>query len=250
MYSKYENPILIASFFYFDNTYDDEVSANVLSILKKHNFFPPEKIYADRLTNDRYIDANENTENLFVKSYSENKVMGIDMASGDGRVGSEFWRFSWYFTLFKDFDRDFSNTVFKPWNVISISSTYGRLKNTNNYDDFFNCVKAIIAEIKPLYACIDDVDKKVTKYEKQYRTQPLRINDQTPPNEVYWGNYWCGNYIKNSNPDAFEYLRQNGAICENIAGGVYFCMTNSAFDFKSKRGTKMERKFSKMMKKR
>ena len=243
MYSKYENPVFKATLFYYDNTYNINVSMKVLSILKQHNMFPPEKIYADSLTRNRYIKSNENTENIFIKSYNEKDVMGVDMASGRGQIGSEFWRFTWNYTFYKNSNVDLSKVKFKPWNTVSLSSTYGRLKDADIYMHYMACVKDLIAETKPFFACIDDVDNKV----KKYRTQGLRFDDKVLPDEIYWGNYWCDHYIENTNPNAFEYLCKSGAICERIAGGVLFCMTDSAFDFGSKKVIDIERRFSEML---
>jgi len=243
MYSKYENPILKASIFYYDYVYDESISANVLSILKEHNMFPPLKIHADRLTHGRYLNANTNTESIFIKSYSEKNVMGVDMASGDGRAGSEFWRFTWGFTFYKDSSNDLSEVVFKPWNVISLSSTYGRLRDNEIYKNFINCTKAIISEIKPFYASIDDVDNKV----KKHGTQGARFDEKNLPKEIYWGNYWGKQLIEITNPRAFDLLIQNGAICEEIGEGRYFSMTDSAFDFNLPKVIHLERKFCSLL---
>lgn len=239
MYSKYENPILKASVFYYDNIYDEIVSTRVLKILKDYSMFPPHKLCADKLTHHRYLKASDTTESIFIKAYKEKDVFGVDMASGDGGVGSEFWRFTWGLTFYKRSNIDTSNVVFNPWNIISLSSTYGRLHDNDVYDGFINCVKNIISEIKPFYASIDDVNNKITKA----GTHGLRFDDKTLPSEIHWGNFWGKQYVEKANPLAFDFLLQNGAICEEIGEGKYFSMTDSAFDFNSKKVIQLEHKF-------
>ena len=53
MYSEYERPAIDFTVYYYDEDYERSTSEKVLNSLEKYGFFPPEKIYIDRMTRGR-----------------------------------------------------------------------------------------------------------------------------------------------------------------------------------------------------
>ena len=75
MYNKNERPLIKASVFYYDNDYSSYFYPNsILHILKKHNLDIPQKYYAGPMTQNRYVNYNENFEDNFVESYIQKDV--------------------------------------------------------------------------------------------------------------------------------------------------------------------------------
>lgn len=237
MYSKNEIPKFSASLFYYDFQYSSEVSYTVKSILKEYGFFPPEKIYADRLTGNRYRLYSRLHEDVFVKAYSEPNIIGLSMASGDSRKVTEFWQFDWGYTFYKCSDIDISQTSFKPWNVITLQSTYGRLNEASNQQAFLNCVLSLIKYLKPFYGNLDDIDNLVELDQK-----PFQPNEKRP---VFWGNYWGSDYCKmvgverlNWNPE-FKFLLIND--------GVFFALTDCLRDCTSRTSNELRRRIEEVL---
>lgn len=227
MYSKNESPILRASIFYYDDTYNINTSTAVLDTLLKYGFFPPDKIYAGSLTNNKFINYNKNTADLFIKAYCEQGILDIDMASGNNRKTADYWRIDWGLTFVKNQNSAAHSSKLKPWNIFTIDSTYGRLKSLSVYKSYIECVKELITILNPFYASIDDVSNKVYLMDKANETHfvPDRIQ------QVFWGNYWDDAFYQKYNVDLFQIIPfQN---IKRINNGIFFTLTESAFDFNS-----------------
>ena len=226
MYSKYERPIISASLFYYDTQYDSETARKVLQILDQHTMFPPDKIHADILTNNRYIKADVCAKDIFVKAYSEKDVLGIDMASGDSRKVTDYWRFNWKLTYNKN-QRQVIGNKFKPWNIITLQSTYGRLQNEEEFF-FIDCVKALIKAVSPFYASIDDIANKLELQNLCNETHFTPDKVQT----IYWGNYFGREY---TNRYGLEKIMSLPAYeCEKIDDGVFFALSDSLHNYGGK----------------
>lgn len=241
MYSKYEKPVIICSIFYYDLEYKKETGEQVINILEKYNMYPPEKFYAGKITKNKFIYANNLTKELLIDAYSEKDVFGIDMASGNSRRVTDYWRVEWDWTFYKN-SKLAVEPVFKPWNVLSIHSTYGRLNNSNIYKAFFSCIKELIEVLTPFYASIDDVSNKVTLMNKTKERYfiPERIQ------EIYWGNYFgeehCDYY-------GLEKLKSIPAVhVEKLGKGIYFSLTDNVFEFDSLECKLLRRKIKNYLK--
>ncbi len=225
MYSKYEKPMITASIFYYDYNYESTTAIRVLDILEAHGFFPPEKINADKLTKNRFKPYDENTKNIFIRSYSEKDVYCVNMASGNMACVEEFWQFLWSYTFYKD-SKLKGTYSFKPWNVLTLQSTYGRLKSTENYNNFISCFKAIIQEINPFCAVIDDLANKVHLLEQTGEQHFVADHIQ----QIYWGNYFGKEYCRSLD---IEHLSLPCKNMEKIGEGIFFTLTDNVFDYDS-----------------
>jgi len=230
MYQKFEVPQFKATLYYYDFDYNSTTAEQIVSVLEQYNFFPPERICADKLTKNRYKKANEHTAKLFVQAYSEKDVFSIEttaaVGSGEDRE-KEFWKVVLGFTYYKN-SRLVGSCKFKPWNTLSIYSTRGRLQNSDNYNDFINCVRHLIATIKPFQACIDDVANCVELMDK------VKATHFTPHilQQIYWGNYYGEGYKTLLGENCI--LQLPAFKTESIGDGVFFALSDSLLDFDSK----------------
>lgn len=227
MYSKYETPIIICSIFYYDREYKKSTGEQVLDILEKYKMFPPEKFYAEKLTNNRFIYATEHTKEMMARAYSEKDILGLDMASGNSRKVADYWRVEWNLTFHKN-SKLAVEPVFNPWNVLSIHSTHGRMKNPEIYSDFFDCMKELIKLLDPFYASIDDVSNKVDLMDRTQEAHfvPDRIQ------EIYWGNYFGQLHCDHYGTDKIKAIPAKNI--ERIGNGVFFSLTDHVLEYNSK----------------
>lgn len=222
MYGKNETPIIRSSLFYYDDTYPAALGAGVRDILAAHGFFPPDRLYADRLTGEEYRRFTPEMADLFPRGYSEKGVFSISMASADSAVAAEYWKFDWNFTFHK------SETLavtpkFRPWNVLSLDSTYGRLRDPAAYEAYFACLRELIELIRPFYGRTEDVANAVRLLNAagEPHFKPDHIQ------QIYWGNYFgpahCSTYGKDD-------LLRLPACTSELADGVFFTLTDSVLD--------------------
>ena len=101
LYAKYEIPIFDFCLYYYDTDYSGETSSKVLNVLEKYGMFPPKKIYADKLTGNRYIKADAHAREIFVNAYTEKDVFQVGIISDNKATATEFWEIDWIFTFYK-----------------------------------------------------------------------------------------------------------------------------------------------------
>lgn len=230
MSKAYEKPLISATLYYYDNEYTNETAEMVLAILKRYGFFPPHKIHAGKLTRNRFVAANEQTGELFVRAYHEKDIFGIDMASGDCKSSIDYWRIDWGFTYYKN-SQLVGSCSLMPWNTFTMQSTYGRLQNRDVSGDFVLCFKELIKTLNPFYASIDDLQNKIA----------LMGRAQEPhfiPNKIqciYWGNYLGYMYYPESKIQSIMSLPICGT--EIVGEGVFFALSDSLLD---NRGIRVE----------
>ena len=227
MYSEYEKPIIICSIFYYDREYKKDTAAQVLHILTKYGMFPPEKFYAGKLTENRFVYAGKQARDILIQGYSEKDVLELDMSSGNSRKVTDYWRVQWGLTFYKN-SRLAVEPVFLPWNVLSIHSTHGRLKDSKLYSDFFGCMKELIALLEPFYVSVDDVNNKVNLMDraKEAHFVPDRIQ------EIFWGNYFGKDHCSRYGLDNLKRLPSKHI--EVIGDGIFFSLTDSVLEYDSK----------------
>lgn len=237
MYQKFEEPQFKATLFYYDFDYEKQTAESIVSVLEQFNFFPPDRICADKLTKNRYKKADENTPQLFVQAYNEKNVFCIETASavvtGEEKE-KEFWKVVLGLTYHKS-NKLVGSCNFKPWNTLSIYSTYGRLQEDNNYSDFINCAKCLISTIKPFYACIDDVANcvKLMDEVKAAHFVPNVVQ------QIYWGNFYGKDYKTLLGEDCFSHIP--ASEIEYIGDGLFFTLSSSLLGFDDKE-VKLKRK--------
>lgn len=223
MYSKDEKPIIRASIFYFDEMYDALLGSQVRDILHKHGFFPPDKMYADKLTRGRFKKYSPVMYDLFPLAYAQKEIFGISMASGDSKLVEEFWKFDWNFTFYKN-KKLAVVPKFRPWNVLSLDTTYGRMSNDNLYEQFFLCVRELIELLHPFYARIDDVANinrlEDAVHNEQFRPENIR--------QVFWGNYFDTTFYPELIFDGIANVLDGNV--HQVTGGIFFTLTDNVFD--------------------
>ena len=102
MYTNSEIPIFRAGICYYDSSYSEETAENVLRVLEKYHFFPPQWFHAGILTHDRFIKYTDAQRELIHSAYSEKDIMGLDLTNG-GRQNTElYWNLGWRFTFHKN----------------------------------------------------------------------------------------------------------------------------------------------------
>lgn len=239
MYSKHEHPIISASIFYYDTQYHTESAKTVQQILEEYAMFPPDRIHADVLTNNRYKKADAHVKEMFIQAYSEKNVLGIDMASGDSRKVTDYWRITWTLTYYKN-RQPGGNGNFKPWNILTLQSTYGRLRNKEERD-FMDCVKALINALSPFYVSIDDVANKVKLQDSCNETHFAPNKIQT----IYWGNYWGPEFI---NEFGLERLLSLPTYeCEELNSGLFFTLSDSLHSHDNKEVARRRKQIKNML---
>ena len=221
-----ETPIVRADIMYYDNIYPRNLPESVVAVLEKYGFFPPEKIYADRLTRGRYVNYKTEMREMFIRAYTEKDVFEVAMGDGDSSKVKDYWHFTWGFTFYKNSKLPVE-PVFQPWNVLSIDSTYGRLRNPEAYDNYLKCIKEIIGILKPFYASIDDVSNSIYLMKKAHEShfKPEYIQ------QIYWGNYFGEGHCNRYGME--KILHIPARQIEKINGGVLFTLTDRIFSYNS-----------------
>lgn len=229
-YEYYEKPEIKLTVFYYDNEYSDaSIAEKVLANLEKYGFFPPEKMYIDRMTKGRYLKYKPEMRDMFVEAYCKSGVMSIGMADGNSRKVEDLWEFDWNFTFYKTLmleNRPHTGTV-KPWNTLSLRMTYGRFKDPAIYANYFSFAKAVICDIDPVFARIDDIAYGL------YLRDRLGLDFMTLDHaqQIYWGNYfgsdWCKKYGISDGVDIPAYT------VEKLGNGVFFTLSDNVLDFAS-----------------
>ena len=241
MYAEYETPIFNISIFHYDTEYDISTAETVFETLDKYGMGDAEKIFAGRLTKNRYIPAKSITKSIFTKAYAEKNVIDIGMANGDGRKITEFWKVDWRLTYYKESKKDDLKSTFIPWNVLSICSTYGRLREKSTYDAYMSCALELIQKLDPFYAKIDDVDNCVGLMDKAREKHFVPDKIQC----IYWGNYFGKQYCDKFKEDYIANIPAYSV--KKIGDGVFFTLSESIFDFNSPGTKAMRRKLKKYL---
>lgn len=223
MYSKHETPLIRGTLYYYDDAYPAALGGQVRDALEAFGFFPPEKLYADVLTGGEYQPFTPEMADLFPRGYSEKEVFSLSMASADSSKAAEYWKFDWYFTFHKS-DTLAVTPIFRPWNVLTLDSTYDRLRDPAAYDAYFACLKELIALIRPFYARIDDVANanRLLNAAKEPHFKPDYIQ------QIYWGNYFGPEFCDRFGKEKLLHLPA-GQISE-LADGVFFTLTDSVLE--------------------
>lgn len=228
-YQKFETPVFVSSLYYYDSDYFPDTAERIFAVLDKHSFSSPDKLYAEKLTNNRSIAARSNSLELFVKAYEEKGVLGVEMFKAgqmSGKTATEFWKVVLSLTYLKNYPV-ISEKSFKPWNVLSIYSTHTRLNERQNYKDFIDCTKNLINVVEPFYASIDDVSNKVTLMDEAH-VPCFRPYERVP---LFWGNYLSRGYFDKNVEEIFPLIQSSDK--ELIKDGIYFSLSDSIFDYDS-----------------
>lgn len=224
MYSKNERPIIRATIYYYDTEYSPITSYEVLNLLKKYHFYPPHKIYAGKLTNNKFIHVCDCSD-MFIQAYYEKDVLEIDMSSADLRKSSDYWRVNWGFTFYKNSKLAIQSPKFIPWNTLTIDSTHGRLKDPHKEIEFLECIKELICLLDPFYVSVDDVNNKVILLEQAHEAKfvPDRVQ------QIFWFNYWGRDFVLQYGENK---LREFPVKCiEMFHNGVLFTLSGHILDF-------------------
>lgn len=240
MYSEYECPVISSSLFYYDIEYREETAERVITVLKENGMFPPDKIHADELTRNRYINVNKDVENMIIRAYSQKNIFGIDMSSGNSQLVSDFWRVNWGLTYYKN-EKIVGSSKFLPWNVLTIQSTHSRLQNISDHNNFIACIKDLIKCIHPFYVSIDDLANKIKLQDKSNETHFIPNNLRT----IYWGNYLGEMYAEKFGLE--HLLAIPSCNKEQLINGVFFTLSDSALDFDSKDVSILRRQIKKYL---
>lgn len=225
-YSNYEKAQMCGSLFYYDSEYNSDLAYEVFSVLEKHKFFPPKKVYADLLTKRKFVNYSPDMRSLLVKAYSEKNVFGIDMATGNNTSENDYWRLTWDFTFYKN-EKLCVTPQFMPWNVLSLYSTHGLLEDEGIYRNYLSCLLELITVIDPFYMKIDDVSNSVDLLAK------IKQTHFTPGcvQQIYWGNYFGPQYCSKYNVFASNVIPAYKS--ESVGNGIFFTLSDNLLDFSS-----------------
>ena len=166
---------------------------------------------------------------MFIEAYCKPGVSNIGMADGNSRKVEQLWEFAWDFTFYKTLmleKREHTGT-FKPWNRLALSMTYGRFENPQIYSNFFSFVKAVIEDVDPACALVDDIAYSLHLSDvigaKTFTAEHVQ--------QIYWGNYfgadWCRQCGIEDGKDIPAYS------VEKIGSGVFFTLSDNVLDFDS-----------------
>ena len=240
MYKQFELPIFTASIFYFDDQYTTEIPNRLKEVLASNGYFPPTFILADRLTRGRYLRYKDKMQSYLKDAYTGENILHIGLTDANSLKDNSFWKMDWKLTFHK-FGIKNINTTFKPWNVLTFTITYDRLKDKENYHRFFKCVTECIELLQPFYANMDDADVSVTM------SEVLGANSVLPTEygkvkAIHWGNYFGKEYCQKYGVTHDKLLPV--ASCEAIGEGILFTLTDSAIDCTSSDCLKMRKRLA------
>lgn len=228
-YEEYERPEISFALFYYDEDYERSTSEKVLNSLEKYGFFPPEKIYIDRMTRGRFVYYKPHMREMFIEAYSKPGVCNMSMADGDSRKVEELWKFDWGFTFIKTkmLTKEPRRGTLKPWNVLTLSMTYGRFRDPEIYSNFFSFAKSVITDIDPFYARLDDIANGLDVFHSVNEDcfEPGRIQ------QIYWGNYLGSDYCEKYNVGDGSGIPAYSV--EKLGNGVFFTLSDNVLDFAS-----------------
>ena len=226
MYTNSEIPIFRASICYYDSSYREETAENVLCVLEKYHYFPPQWFHAGILTHNRFTKYTDTQRKLIPLAYSKKDIMGLDLTNGSRQKTELYWNLGWRFTFHKNSKLKIT-PVFKPWNVISLDIAHSRIVLPEMQACFLNCAKELISTVQAFYADIDDVDNSVN-------LRAAAKIDHFSPNEtpaIYWGNYWGNDYIASNHLSTTSIL---SLPTSRVTGdGLYFTLSNDILDYSS-----------------
>ena len=224
-YRKNETPMLCATLCYYDNPHTKALGEQVQNILEAYGFFPPHMIFADTLTSCRFRKFSPDMHDLLSRAYMEEGVGGVKLVSGDSRKVQDYWQVEWFFRHYNKKDKlEVKKPKILPWNVLSLYTTYGRIKDEEQLTQYLGCVKELIRLIKPFYADIDDVSNSVRllKAAREETFNPEYIQ------QIYWGNYWDLDHYQEL--DKEKILNVSKCCVDEFGNGVFLTLTDNVFD--------------------
>lgn len=238
MYEDYETPIIVASIFYYDDNYEKETAEAVTKCLEANNLFPPSKLLAGHLTNNRYRKYNAEMRELFVKSYSEKDIFTTTWKKASEKNKAEYFEAHWTLTYHKSSDNVGART-FKAWNVITIHATYDWVLAEGNYLNLLRCLYELVPILRPFNIKIDDVansiDLKGIIDHDNGHSQGIAPPEPGPrhlrTSPIYWGNYWGPDICKLYDVSKLAELPVKNL--KEINGGVFFTLTDNVMEFDS-----------------
>lgn len=237
----YQTPLISGTLYYYDIEYERQTAQNVFEILEKYYLCSPRKIFANKLTSNKYTDYDELSKQLFINAYCEKDVFEIDVLCSQNENNTDFWRIYWGLTYYKN-SRIVGSKTLMPWNTLSIQSTHERLRNPIIYNIFLKTFKELIQYLSPFYATIDDISNRNHLMDKIHA--PHFIPDEIQ--EIYWGNYFGEKHCKNFKMENSTNIPAQNI--ERIGNGVFFTLTDFALDFASKEAKNNRNKIKKHLK--
>ena len=234
MYAEYETPQIGISFFYYDDNYEPETAEAVTKCLEENNLFPPHRLLAGHLTNDRYKKYDPAMRELFVKSYSEKDIFVTTWRKGTARNKSGYFEAYWTLTYHKSSNK-VGARIFKAWNIITIYATYAWISVESNYSSLVKCLHELIPILHPFNILIDDISNQsdlegIIDTGLSKRTappEPVPRHLRTSP--IYWGNYWGPDICKLYDVSKLAELPVKNL--KEINGGVFFTLTDNVMEF-------------------
>ena len=135
----------------------------------------------------------------------------------------------WGFTFIKTkmLTKEPRRGTLKPWNVLTLSMTYGRFRDPEIYSNFFSFAKSVITDIDPFYARLDDIANGLDVFHSVNEDcfEPGRIQ------QIYWGNYLGSDYCEKYNVGDGSGIPAYSV--EKLGNGVFFTLSDNVLDFAS-----------------
>lgn len=110
MYESYETPEIQASIFYYEPEYTPTTPKRVFEILKQSGVFASLHMGLDPLTNECMRENTPDTQELFVKAYTESDALTLEWENEESQETKEYIYISGGI-------RDFKNAA-KRWSPI------------------------------------------------------------------------------------------------------------------------------------
>lgn len=225
MYQKHDTPKISIGILYYDEDYTRQIVEDVVQCLEGFSLFPPTRVILGE--GSRFKQYRPTMRDAVLEAYSKKDILSLSWESADSRKSKEYLFTCWGLTFYKK-SKIFGTPAMKPWNVLSFYATYDWIKKDENRSKLFLCVKQLIPILRPFQIEIDDVSNSVSINRSAKRESLLKPRHLHTP-QVYWGNYWgpdiCSRY------DVSKLSEISVAEIEEIAGGVYFTLSDDALKF-------------------
>ena len=227
MYNKNEMPLIRATVFYYDTAYTIETAEKLLLALSNNGFDYPTNMFAEKLTNNRFIKLNKNCtfRELFVKGCTHKDITDIVITSKYNE--EDYWKIEFGFTFLKNTSNPVIHPTFNPWNRINIDATYSLMHSEVFSNQYYNLFNEIISIVKPIFGSIDDVDKKVSMLKRNGFTHFVPNTIQA----IYWCNYYGHDICNSVGIDKLLSLPITNKKQTN--DGFIYYLTENVLDFSS-----------------
>ena len=242
MYESYETPEIQASIFYYEPEYTPTTPKRVFEILKQSAVFASLHMGLDPLTNECMRENTPDTQELFVKAYTESDALTLEWENEESQETKEYIYFRWDPGFQKRSQKMESNHT--SWSIITFTITYSLLKDLEWQKHFMECVRALSHEVGAFFTKIEDMANGVELLERI----GIQRYEFTYIQQIYWGNYIGQHLLSEIRLDKLR--KMDLPYYQETDEGVFFTLTDNVLDFNSKKCEAQRRRIRGLIKKR